>query len=429
MPLSNHPYCLSEASLLQFLPERVDVPTNRQLSRHQLIEDDSAAHDSNHPLIAAHGRQSKSLTQYTTQLQADPKRAKTADSITASHLSGFQSAHVSPGVKREQMNMVGTSLRHTMSAVLDTSLQVKGSKSASTASLQSGAASAAAYAASSAASNVAAAKRAVRDGEKASADLSKQLGNEQLKGMISRSSRALRAPGRFGVTRQDLVVAMPSDPSRAALIQASKAWRQDLKTFIAVNTSSKTPKEQVKTGEEVRMSWVDNKAGMGIPGCESWEARVAVTPFLAHQEYEGEYEWMLYGHDDTFFFVDGALDLLQDFDSSLPYIITDHFWWSDESPHDSDLYHPHEKAPHCLPCHWTQPDEQQSLRAVDSYLPFAPYTGCPCTAEQICRHDSRPLYQASCDTQLHPLPVRSDLAHKPLSWALFHHAKKPKPWF
>jgi hypothetical protein len=50
-------------------------------------------------------------------------------------------------------------------------------------------------------------------------------------------------------------------------------------------------------------------------------------PGFAHtlcliQEYEGEYEWMLYGHDDTFFFVDGALDLLQDFDSSLPYIIT-----------------------------------------------------------------------------------------------------------
>ena len=40
------------------------------------------------------------------------------------------------------------------------------------------------------------------------------------------------------------------------------------------------------------------------------------------QEYQGDYEWMLYGHDDTFFFVDGALDLLQDFDPSLPYIIT-----------------------------------------------------------------------------------------------------------
>jgi len=40
------------------------------------------------------------------------------------------------------------------------------------------------------------------------------------------------------------------------------------------------------------------------------------------QEYQRNYEWMLYGHDDTFFFVDGALDLLQDFDPSLPYIIT-----------------------------------------------------------------------------------------------------------
>ena len=31
---------------------------------------------------------------------------------------------------------------------------------------------------------------------------------------------------------------------------------------------------------------------------------------------------MLYGHDDTFFFVEGVLDLLQDFDPSLPYVIT-----------------------------------------------------------------------------------------------------------
>jgi len=197
--VSNHPCRLSEYSLLQFLPERVDIPTSRQLSRHQLRQVDSApnvAHDSSHPLIAAHGRQSKSLAQYTTQLQADPKRTKTADTISASRLSGFQSAHVSPGVKREQMNVVGTSLRHTMSAVLDTSLQVKGLQAASKAPLQSGAASAAAYAASNAASDAAAAQQAFHDGDQASADLSKQLGNEQLKGMISPSSRALQAPGK-----------------------------------------------------------------------------------------------------------------------------------------------------------------------------------------------------------------------------------------
>ena len=202
--MSNQPCCLSDYSLLQFLPERIDVPTSRQLSRHQLREVDSApnvAHDSSH---AAHGRQSKFLAQHTTQLQADPKRTKTTDSISASRLSGFQSAHVSPGVKREEINVVSTSLRHTMSAVLDTSLQAKGSQAASKAPLQSGAASAAAYAASSAASsaaskaasNVAAAQQAVRNSDQATADLSKQLGNELLKGMIAPSSRALQAPGK-----------------------------------------------------------------------------------------------------------------------------------------------------------------------------------------------------------------------------------------
>jgi len=193
--VSNHPCRLSDYSLLQFLPERVDVPTSRQLSRHQLREVESApnkAHDSSHPLIATHGRQSKSLAQYTTQLQADIDSAKTSDTISASRLSGFKSAHVLPTVKREQMNVVSTSLRHTMSAVLDTSLHVKGLQAASKAHLQAGAASAAAYAAS----NAAAAQQAAHDRDQVSADLSKQLDNEQLKDMIAPSSRALQAPGR-----------------------------------------------------------------------------------------------------------------------------------------------------------------------------------------------------------------------------------------
>lgn len=31
---------------------------------------------------------------------------------------------------------------------------------------------------------------------------------------------------------------------------------------------------------------------------------------------------MLFGHDDTFFFVNNVLELLQDFDPDLPYVIT-----------------------------------------------------------------------------------------------------------
>ena len=42
----------------------------------------------------------------------------------------------------------------------------------------------------------------------------------------------------------------------------------------------------------------------------------------AVQEYEGQYDWMLYGHDDTLFLVDSVMELLQDFEPSLPYIIT-----------------------------------------------------------------------------------------------------------
>ena len=40
------------------------------------------------------------------------------------------------------------------------------------------------------------------------------------------------------------------------------------------------------------------------------------------QAFKGQYSWMLYGDDDTMFFVDNVLELLQDFDPSMPYIIT-----------------------------------------------------------------------------------------------------------
>lgn len=40
------------------------------------------------------------------------------------------------------------------------------------------------------------------------------------------------------------------------------------------------------------------------------------------QMYEGNYSWMLYGDDDTLFFVDSVSELLQDFDPSIPYLIT-----------------------------------------------------------------------------------------------------------
>ena len=36
------------------------------------------------------------------------------------------------------------------------------------------------------------------------------------------------------------------------------------------------------------------------------------------QMYAGNYSWLLYGDDDTVFFIDSVSELLQDFDPSLP---------------------------------------------------------------------------------------------------------------
>ena len=40
---------------------------------------------------------------------------------------------------------------------------------------------------------------------------------------------------------------------------------------------------------------------------------------------------MLYGDDDTLFFVDAVLDLLQPFDPELPYAISDNIWFEANS--------------------------------------------------------------------------------------------------
>lgn len=37
---------------------------------------------------------------------------------------------------------------------------------------------------------------------------------------------------------------------------------------------------------------------------------------------QGQYKWMLYGDDDTIWFVNGVLDLARKLDPTMPYIIT-----------------------------------------------------------------------------------------------------------
>lgn len=56
-----------------------------------------------------------------------------------------------------------------------------------------------------------------------------------------------------------------------------------------------------------------------------FDSRAAMAPFVAHQllKREGvDYKWMLYGDDDTMWFLSAVLDLLRDYDSELPYFIS-----------------------------------------------------------------------------------------------------------
>ncbi|KAL0044069.1 hypothetical protein WJX82_007075 [Trebouxia sp. C0006] len=217
--------------------------------------------------------------------------------------------------------------------------------------------------------------------------------DSNLQGMIHPTSRVFRAPGKFPVTRDDLVIAMPTDKRHFPIVEASKAWRKEMRTFVALaNETVASGYAHFEDSSEVWGYYPDDEPLKGLhPG----DSRAALTPFMAHEAFEGDYKWILYGDDDTFFFVDGVLELLQDFDPSLPYFITDHYWWGDEL-NESMNYHPHERAPRCLPCHWTQEDEERSLR-VDGYRPFQPYIGCPCTAERICKTDDRGYFDDACN--------------------------------
>ncbi len=77
-----------------------------------------------------------------------------------------------------------------------------------------------------------------------------------------------------------------------------------------------------------------------VPGC--------MYINIQTQEYGNTYKWMLYGDDDTIFFVDNVMRLLNDFNSSIPYFVTDHLWFTAKKKHA----HPHPDAPRCLPCHF-----------------------------------------------------------------------------
>ena len=55
--------------------------------------------------------------------------------------------------------------------------------------------------------------------------------------------------------------------------------------------------------------------------------RAALAPFLANKTAApASYKWILYGDDDTFWFIDNALVYLSQLDPDMPYLLSDNIW-------------------------------------------------------------------------------------------------------
>ncbi|DBB15395.1 TPA: hypothetical protein ACH3X3_003627 [Trebouxia sp. C0006] len=192
----------------------------------------------------------------------------------------------------------------------------------------------------------------------------------------------------FKYTKDDLLIAIPGQTERLSLVEASRPWRRGVNTFVALEkplTEDSAPegflsktaehKEHFGTYQDPRSKNEWEKAG---------DLRASIAPFLAAKEMGlDSFKWVLYGDDDTVFFVDGALDMLENLDYNMPYLLSDDVWFVEDDAQGKQINtHPNRRAPRCLPCGYH--DEI----ADTGYIPWGSFKapeGCPCTYETICK--------------------------------------------
>ncbi|GIL79838.1 hypothetical protein Vretimale_12458 [Volvox reticuliferus] len=156
----------------------------------------------------------------------------------------------------------------------------------------------------------------------------------------------------------DFVFATGSFPARYILAQSTRSWRRDIRAFIAVNNTDDLPllNEKNKVHQEHYEYFPDDGTGdLGktFHGYMAGDTRAAMAPFLAHQYFGESYKWMLYGDDDTLFYMPAVKRLLAHLDPELPIAISDNLWFR--------ARHPNLFAPRCLPCHLAVDADPQTL--------------------------------------------------------------------
>lgn len=129
----------------------------------------------------------------------------------------------------------------------------------------------------------------------------------------SRSTHA-RARGRFSHNEAYSLQFGRPVPSTSALI-----W-QGMRTVISSN--NQPAEELLRDGQLHNETWVTYPDDNPLRSLYGGDSRAALVPFLAHREVGNTYKWLLYGDDDTVWFMAGVLKLLEEFDPEMPYFIT-----------------------------------------------------------------------------------------------------------
>lgn len=95
---------------------------------------------------------------------------------------------------------------------------------------------------------------------------------------------------------------------------------QGLAAFIVTDAiPSEEDLRAAATNNEIWSTYPDSNDGRTqYPG----DTRAALAPLLAHRALRGRYRWQLYGDDDTIWFANGVLELVQKLDADMPYMIT-----------------------------------------------------------------------------------------------------------
>ena len=95
---------------------------------------------------------------------------------------------------------------------------------------------------------------------------------------------------------------------------------QGVRTYVAGN--SPAPDVLVQEGKLHNETWSYYPDDAPLRSLYGGDTRAALVPYLAHASFGDTYKWLLYGDDDTVWFMESVMRLLQDFDPDLPYFIT-----------------------------------------------------------------------------------------------------------